>query len=68
MFYSHREGAAISLCKSLICKMIVKVLTSVILFLIRLTFPLRKSNAEIIRKHYGGDTVKEIGNFEKVDC
>ena len=47
--------------------MIVKVLTLVFLFLIRLRFPSRKSIAEIIRKRYGSDTVKQLRKFEKLD-
>ena len=47
--------------------MIVKVLTLVFLFLIRLRFPWRKSIAEIIRKRYGSDTVKQLRKFEKLD-
>ena len=48
--------------------MIVKVLTLVFLFLIRLRFPSRKFIAEIIRKRYGRDTVKQLRKFEKLDC
>ena len=47
--------------------MIVKVLTLVFLFLIRLRFPSKKSIAEIIRKRYGSDTVKQLRRFEKLD-
>ena len=47
--------------------MIAKVLTLVFLFLIRLRFPSRKSIAEIIRKCYGSDTVKQLRKFEKLD-
>ena len=47
--------------------MIVKVLTLVFLFLIRLRFPSRKSIAEIIPKRYGSDTVKQLRKFEKLD-
>ena len=47
--------------------MIVKVLTLVFLFLIRLRFPSRKSIAEIIRKRYGSDTMKQLRKFEKLD-
>ena len=46
--------------------MIVKVLTLVFLFLIGLRFPLRKSIAEIIRKCYGSDAVKQPRKFEKL--
>ena len=45
----------------------VKVLTLVFLFLIRLRFPSRKSIAEIIRKRYGSDTVKQLRKVEKLD-
>ena len=45
----------------------MKVLTLVFLFLIRLRFPSRKSIAEIIRKCYGSDTVKQLRKFEKLD-
>ena len=65
MFYSHREDAAIVQCKLFICKMIVKVLTLVFLFLIRLRFPSRKSIAEIIRKVYKDYKVcKNRGDLE----
>ena len=37
------------------------------MFLIRLRFPSRKSIAEIIRKRYGSDTVKQLRKFEKLD-
>ena len=47
--------------------MIMKVLTLVLLFSIRLRFPLKKSIAEIIRKLYGSDTVKQLQNFEKLN-
>ena len=47
--------------------MIMKVLTFVFLFLIRSRFPSRKSIAEIIRKRYGSDTVKQLRKFEKLD-
>ena len=47
--------------------MIVKVLTLVFLFLIRLRSPSRKSIAEIICKRYGSDTVKQLWKFEKLD-
>ena len=47
--------------------MIVKVLTLVFLFLIRLRFPSKKSIAEIICKRYGSDTVKQLEKLEKLD-
>ena len=47
--------------------MIMKVLTFVFLFLIRLRFTSRKSIAEIIRKSYGSDTVKQLQKFEKLN-
>ena len=47
--------------------MIVKVLTLVLFFLIRLRFPSSKSIAEITRKRYGCDTVKQLRKFEKLD-
>ena len=47
--------------------MIVKVLTLVLLLLIRLRFPSKKSIAEIIRKCYGSDPVKQLRRFEKLD-
>ena len=45
----------------------MKVLTFVFLFLIRLRFTSRKSIAEIIRKSYGSDTVKQLQKFEKLN-
>ena len=45
----------------------MKVLTFVFLFLIRLRFTSRKSIAEIIRKSYGSDTVKQPQKFEKLN-
>ena len=47
--------------------MIMKVLTFVFLFLIRLRFNSRKSIAEIIGKSYGSDTVKQLQKFEKLN-
>ena len=47
--------------------MIVKVLTLVVLFLIRFRFPSKKSIAEIIRKRYGSDAVKQLRIFGKLD-
>ena len=47
--------------------MIMKVLTFVFLFLIRLRLTSRKSIAEIIRKSYGSDTVKQLQKFEKLN-
>ena len=47
--------------------MIMKVLTFVFLFLIRLRFTSRKSIAEIIRKSYGSDTVKQLQKFENLN-
>ena len=47
--------------------MIMKILTFVFLFLIRLRFTSRKSIAEIIRKSYGSDTVKQLQKFEKLN-
>ena len=47
--------------------MIIKVLTFVFLFLIRLRFTSRKFIAEIIRKRYGSDTVKRLQKFEKLN-
>ena len=67
MFYSHREDAAVILCKSLMYNMFVKLLTLVFLLLIRLRFPSKKSIGEIIRKPYDSDTVKQLQKFEKLD-
>ena len=47
--------------------MIIKVLTLVFLFLIRLRFASRKSIAEIICKRYGSDAVKQRRKFAKLD-
>ena len=47
--------------------MIVKALTLGFLFLFQLKFPSKKSIAEIIRKRYGSDTVKQLRKFEKLD-
>ena len=47
--------------------MIVKVLTLVFLFLIRLRFPSKKSITEIMHKRYGSNTVKQLRIFEKFD-
>ena len=47
--------------------MILKVLTLVFLFLIRLRFPSSKSVAAIIRTRHGSDTVKKLQKFEKLD-
>ena len=45
----------------------MKVLTFVFLFLIPLRLTSRKSIAEIIRKSYGSDTVKQLQKFEKLN-
>ena len=37
------------------------------MFLIQIRFPSRKSIAEIIRKRYGSDTVKQLRKVEKLD-
>ena len=47
--------------------MIVRVLSLVFLFIVHLKFPSQKSVAEVIRKRYNDDIVKQICKFEKLD-
>ena len=47
--------------------MIVRVLSLVFLFIVRLRFPSEKSVAEVIRKRYNDNIVKQIRKFEKLD-
>ena len=47
--------------------MIVKVLSLVFLFIIRIRFPKGKSMADIIRSRYGEDLVRKIHKFKKND-
>ena len=47
--------------------MIIKVLSLVFLFIVRLRFSADKSIAEVIRIRYNDDTVKQIRRFEKLD-
>ena len=45
----------------------VKVISLVLLFLVRLRFPLDKSTAYVLRSIYGNTVVKDIRKFEKID-
>ena len=47
--------------------MIVRVLSLVFLFIVRLRFPSEKLVAEVIRKRYNHNIVKQIRKFEKLD-
>ena len=47
--------------------MIVGVLSLVFLFIVRLRFPSEKSVAEVIRKRYNDNVVKQICKFKKLD-
>ena len=47
--------------------MIVRVLSLVFLFIVRLRYPSEKSVAEVIRKRYNDNIVKQISKFEKLD-
>ena len=46
---------------------IVRVLSLIFLFIVRLRFPSEKSVAEVIRKRYNDNIVKQIRKFEKLD-
>ena len=43
------------------------VLSLVFIFLTRLSFPSRLSIAEVLRERYGGQTLKLVRKFEKID-
>ena len=45
----------------------LKVISIVFLFLVRLRFPSNLSTIQVIRNRYGNDTVKLVRQFEKVD-
>ena len=47
--------------------MIIRVLSLVFLFIVRLRFPSKKSIANVIRSGYNGVIVKQIRRFEKLD-
>ena len=47
--------------------MIIRVLSLVFLFIVRLRFPSGKSIANVIRSGYNGVIVKQIRRFEKLD-
>ena len=47
--------------------MIVRVLSLVFLFTVRLRFPLDKSRANVLRSHYNDEIVKQIRRYEKLD-
>ena len=47
--------------------MIIRALSVVFLFIVRLTFPSDKSIANVIRSGYNGVIVKQIRRFEKLD-
>ena len=47
--------------------MIVRLLSLVFLFIVRFRFPSEKYVAEVIRKRYNNNIVKQIRKFEKLD-
>ena len=47
--------------------MIVRVLSLVFLFIVRLRFPLDKSIANVLRSHYNDEIIKQIHRYEKLD-
>ena len=47
--------------------MILRVISIVFLFLVHLRFPSSLSTIQVIRNHYGNDTVKLVRQFEKLD-
>ena len=47
--------------------MIIRVLSLVFLFIVRLRFPSDKSIANVIRSRYNDEIVKQIRRFEKLD-
>ena len=47
--------------------MVVRVLSLVFLFIVRLRFPSEKSVAGVICKRYNDNIVKQIRKFEKLD-
>ena len=53
--------------ESIDCKMIIRVLSLVFLFIVRLRFPSHKSIANVIRSRYNDEIVKQIWRFEKLD-
>ena len=49
------------------CKMIIRVLSLVFLFIVRLRFPLDKSIVNIILSRYNDEIIKQIQRFEELD-
>ena len=47
--------------------MIIRVLSLVFLFIVRLRFPSDKSIANVIRSRYNDEIVKQIRRFEKLE-
>ena len=47
--------------------MMLRVLSIVFLFLVRLRFPSNLSTIQVIRNRYGNDTVKLVRQFDKLD-
>ena len=47
--------------------MIIRVLSLLFLFILRLRFPSEESVAEVIRERYNDNIVKQIRKFEKLD-
>ena len=45
----------------------LRVISIVFLFLVRLRFPSNLSTIQVIRNRYGNDTVKLLRQFEKLD-
>ena len=45
----------------------LKVISIVFLFLVRLRFPSKLSTIQVIRNRYGNDTVELVQQFEKLD-
>ena len=45
----------------------LRVISIVFLFLVRLRFPSNLSTIQVIRNRYGNDTVKLVRQFEKLD-
>ena len=45
----------------------LRVISIVFLFLVQLRFPSNLSTIQVIRNHYGNDTVKLVRQFEKLN-
>ena len=67
IYFFTSETQHLALVVFIDCKMIIRVLSLVFLFIVRLRFPLDKSIASVIRSRYNDEIVKQIRRFEKLE-